>query len=196
MAAFLRALEKRNKGKEWRVPRIIVTADMRRFLDPGQQDGLVCNLSGWVPLCLGKTMGQDLDQATRKVSNKMNALKKDCLGMGVLPVAGLVSGVLPLPLSRSVFKAVSFVLCSRRLMAPSLTNMGRINEKALDFGHAACEDAFLLAPVVYAPVMGVGISGFRGTLTLSMGYTSPGFDPGQVKAFLKSVVEELEGGVS
>ncbi len=68
--------------------------------------------------------------------------------------------------------------------------MGRINHQSLVFEGSPVEEAYLLAPVVYAPILGVGISRFLDTITLSCGFNVPGFATDDVAALLDGIVAE------
>jgi NRPS condensation-like uncharacterized protein len=52
---------------------------------------------------------------------------------------------------------------------PTLTNMGRIRHESLGFQPAEVTNAFLLVPPTTPPVLGMGLSGCRGALSLSSG---------------------------
>jgi NRPS condensation-like uncharacterized protein len=69
--------------------------------------------------------------------------------------------------------------------------MGRIDPQSLMFDGQPVEHAYLLAPIVFAPILGVGISAFEDTMTISAGFNVPGFDPADITALLDGMVTEI-----
>ena len=191
MAAFLRALMPLAPPGRRPAWRLVVTADLRRHLPPHQQSGQVRNLSGWVFTSLGRDPGRDLEDTCRHVSARMNRLKDGYLGLGMIPLCWLAVRGLPQAVTRAGMEILFPVMLRRVAVAPSFTNMGRIDHRALVFDDQPVDNAFLLAPIVYAPILGVGISAFEDTMTLSAGFNVPGFAPTDIIALLDGIISEI-----
>ena len=191
MAAFLRALMPLTPSGRRPAWRLVVTADLRRHLPPHQRSGQVRNLSGWVFTSLGRDPGRNLEDTCRRVAARMNRLKDGYLGLGMIPLCWLAVRGLPPAVTRAGMKTLSPVMLRRVAVAPSFTNMGRIDHRALVFDDQPVDNAFLLAPIVYAPILGVGISAFEDTMTLSAGFNVPGFAPTDIIALLDGIISEI-----
>ena len=101
MAAFLRALAYVAPHGRNRDLRLVVTADLRRYLAEEQRTGSVANLSGWVLTRFGPSLGPDLGHTCRMVSRQMSARKRDYLGLGLVTAAAGFSA-LPPAMARSL----------------------------------------------------------------------------------------------
>lgn len=191
MAAFVRALMPLAAPGIKPAWRLVVTADLRRHLPPEKRSGQVCNLSGWVFTGFGRDPGNSLAETCGLVSAQMNRLKDDYLGLGMIPLTWLTARGLPLAVGKTAMEKLAPMVLQRVPVAPSFTNMGRIDPQALAFDDRSAQHAFLLAPIVFAPILGVGISAFDDTMTISAGFNVPGFDPADITALLKGIVTEI-----
>ena len=74
----------------------------------------------------------------------------------------------------------------RGKVPPAFTNMGSIDD--LDFDGSP-QSAHLLVPPVYPPSVGVGLSGFGGTLSLTtVAYPQ---SRSEIEAFMEAIIDEL-----
>jgi NRPS condensation-like uncharacterized protein len=80
------------------------------------------------------------------------------------------------------------------IMPPTLTNMGRIDHESLGFRPAEVVDAFLLAPPTTPPVLGMGLSGCRGSLTLSSGIFESAVQRDRMEDLFERFDRELPAG--
>jgi NRPS condensation-like uncharacterized protein len=192
MAAFIRSLMRFVPPEKRPAWRLVVTADLRRHLPAGQQAGQVRNLSGWVLTSIGRDPGRCLEETCRRVSAQMVRLKNRNLGLGMFPLVWLAVRGLPLAVARAGIEILAPPVLKRITVAPSFTNMGRIDDRALVFDGRSVEDAFLLPPVVHAPILGVGISQYRDTMTLSSGFNVPGFAVRDVSGLLDGIMAEIQ----
>lgn len=196
MAAFFRAFhhvseatgEKRFQN---RAHRLIVTADLRRYLPPDQAVNRICSLSGWVPVRLDQHPARTIDDSSLAVSRMMTKKKQGYLGLGVLSAGAVGMKLSPLCVSTTTGKVLAALAAAAGTVAPSFTNMGRVDPALLDFAGIGLEEAFLVPPVVYPPVFGCGVSGFKDTLTLSAGICEPGFQRQTVVDLFEAVDREL-----
>ena len=148
--------------------RMVGTVDMRRYLSPGRGE-VVGNLSGWYFLNLRKNLGQDLGETLTEVKRQSEFIKKDYIGLGFNLFGYMILRPIPYRI-RTWYMNQNIKLFNRiGNMPPTLTNMGRISHKSLDFRPAEVIDAFLFVPPTTPPVLGMGLSGCRGSLTLSSG---------------------------
>ena len=190
MAASLRVLHRMNLDHAGNAHRLVVTADLRRYLPPGALP-VIANLSGWVLATLGNKLGVTFQDTCSLVHKCMNVRKADCLGLGMIPPLALMDLILPLSWMVKGFKALASIESKRRSVAPSFTNMGIIDTYRLDFGTVNVVDAYLVPPIVYPPIFGFGVSGFADSLTFSCGYCSPGFTTETIETFFQNLESEL-----
>ena len=190
MAALLRALHHFNKSSDDRALGLVVTADLRRYLPDDRQSPL-CNLSGWDFPNIGKNPGKDIRESCRHVTKVMNRLKADYIGLGSFPMLAVGNKGLPLSWAKKIFERVMTPAFQKAQIAPSLTNMGLIDDKRLDFGNVQVKEAFLLPPIVKPPYWAAGLSGFKNSLTLSSGFCASSIETDLVERFFDLVFKEM-----
>ena len=167
-AAMFRALASFVKWNGRRTLRLVGTVDLRRYLPAGHGQS-VSNLSGWYFLNLGTDLGKDIVETIVKVKEQTAFLKNDYMGLGFNLFGYMILRPLPYAI-RTWYMNMNIRMFNRiGNMPPTLTNMGRIDHKSLCFRPAEVTDAFLLVPPTTPPVLGMGLSGCRGALTLSSG---------------------------
>ena len=191
IALLLRGLYQLNGEEDSSNLRLIVTADLRRYLPQGWKNAL-CNLSGWVFPNVVPKPGNNVQDTCRSVRNIMNQQKSDYLGLGSFPFLTLINRIIPLNWMKRIFEKVSKKALERDVIAPSFTNMGLIEDEKLDFGQIVIKDAFLLPPIVKPPYWACGLSGFRNSLTFSSGFCESGTDPILVHRLFDYIFEELQ----
>jgi NRPS condensation-like uncharacterized protein len=190
MAALFRALYNTHNSKNDSALGLVVTADLRRYLPDNWQSAL-CNLSGWVFPNIGKNPGKSMQDTCRLVTKTMNKLKADYIGLGSFPMLALGNKSLPLSWAKKIFERVMTPAFSQGKIAPSLTNMGLINDKKLDFGNIQVKEAFLLPPIVMPAYWAAGLSGFKNSLTLSSGFCASSIETDHVERFFDLVFKEM-----
>ncbi len=97
---------------------------------------------------------------------------------------------MPLAAEYRLFSRVLASLGSRNIFAPSLTNVGPIDPERLDFG-APVRRAHLVTPLIFPPIFGAGVSGFRDTLTLTAGFCASGVDGGMMNELFDRWLREM-----
>ncbi len=148
--------------------RLVGTVDMRRYLPAGHGES-VSNLSGWYFLNLGIDQGKDIGETLVKVKGQTELLKNDYIGLGFNLFGYMILRPIPYKI-RTWYMNMNIRLLNRiGNTPPTLTNMGRIDHESLGLHPAEVADAFLLVPPTTPPVLGMGLSGCRGALTLSSG---------------------------
>jgi NRPS condensation-like uncharacterized protein len=167
-AAMFRALVSAVDWNGRSTLRLVGTVDMRRYLPPGCGE-VVGNLSGWYFLNLRKNLGRDLRETLSEVKRQSEFIKKDFIGLGFNLFGYIILRPIPYRI-RTWYMNQNIKLFNRvGNMPPTLTNMGRIGHESLCFSPAKVVDAFMLVPPTTPPVLGIGLSGCRGCLTLSSG---------------------------
>jgi len=183
VAALYRALLRHIRPAPGEALRMICTADFRRYLPAGRA-GALCNLSGFVHMNPGRTLGESLEETTVRVRDLMNRKKRAAaIGMGDYPLAALVFKGLPFAWARGLLHRFADRWMEPGTPFPGVTNLGVIRSGELGFGEAGVADAFLTAPIAFPPVVVFALSGFRDSLTFSLGLCETGMDRAGAEAF-------------
>ncbi|MEI6127831.1 MAG: hypothetical protein WCQ99_14895 [Pseudomonadota bacterium] len=187
IAAFYRALLKKEDWNGLSALRIQITVDLRRqYLPSGRAEG-ICNLSTYEHINLGREPGSDFAATLDRVSAINRRSKSGWIGLSELcmvPLAGLAP-------YRLLVKACSRLLHERlssRNYPSGLTNLGRIPPAGVFFDGQPAR-GWVLPPVVYPPVLYIGFSGYANTLTLSAGV--PLAARACIEDFFSQLLEEL-----
>jgi len=188
VAGLLRALTSLAADDAERVLRIIGTVDLRRYL-PDKRI-VIGNLSGWVYANFGTKRGDNLEETAALVGREMRRLKTGTLGLSQMPSLWLLNRCLPLSWEGGFYRAVMKIFTKNNSFAPSLTNMGPIDAARLAF-EPPLRRAYLIVPLIFPPVFGAGISGFRDTLTLTGGFCASGTDPALIEELFDAWMGEL-----
>lgn len=187
LAAFARALESLPGGPTGEI-NIVVTSDLRQLLDQPEQ---VENLSALHSLRLGRRPLPDPAELVTRVRAITRRWKRTGLGLPFAIVSVLLAAALP---SRWLSGMVAKLVISgppAQVSKIVMTNMGRLDESRLDFGHGPCTAAYILPPLGYAPALIAGATGCRGAVDLSVAYQEPALGRDIVGGLLASVDREL-----
>ncbi len=191
LAGVARALARQAGPEGWDTLRIWGTVDLRRYLPDRQADGL-CNLSGFMYVNIGRVIGDTYSDTVARVKATVDRIKGLWPGLGYPIGSWLGMGPVPLGLIDAMAGTVGALFLPH--MPPVLTNMGAIDEAALDFGEPAVRHARLVVPTSFAPGLIMGVSGFRGGVDFSMGHFCSALPPDQAAALLDAIDAELPGG--
>jgi NRPS condensation-like uncharacterized protein len=187
VAAFYRALATETPWDGRSGLRVQTTIDFRRWYMPDERAAEYCNLSSFEYPYLVRRLGADLP-ATLALVNVLTRRGK-LIGPGLTPFFFVpVTRLLPHALSRRFQTWLLRFLLRLGAFPPIFTNMGPIEQASANFGRPA-EAAWLLVPAIYPPVLGVGLSGYAGGLTISAGAV-PSTAP-VVESFYDRIVAEL-----
>ncbi len=190
VAAMFRALVSAVDWNAHSTLRMVGTVDMRRYLPPGGGE-VVGNLSSWYFLNLRKNLGQNLEETLTKVKKQSGFIKKNYIGLGFNLFGYMILRPIPYRI-RTWYMNQNIKLFNRiGNMPPTLTNMGRIDHESLDFHPAEVVDAFLLVPPTTPPVLAMGLSGCRGSLTLSSGIFESAVPKGCIEDLFERFDHEL-----
>ncbi len=172
--------------------RLITTADLRRYLPSGKAEA-VCNLSGVFHLTIKQKPEAAFKDTLLEIHEQMRFIKNDFIGLGNHPIFVLPSLVFPASLNLRIGKWMAEkVSDTRNHTPPGFTNMGAINAKQLVFGDAEVTDAFLTAPVMFSPLLLIGLSGFGESLTMSVGFSNAAVNKSLVERILNRIENELQ----
>ena len=188
MAAYFRAL-RRLGAAEARL-RATTTADLRLHHLPEGRAPAVCNLSGFNYLDIGRELGASFEETVAKVSAETRRKKAGSIGLGDPAAIAVWAKTFPFAIAGWLAHQLCKTL-PRTTPHPPLTNMGPIDASRLDFGELEFDWAYTAVPILFPPLVGFGLSGFKETLTLTAGFCASGIEEAQVREFLESMVAEL-----
>ncbi len=191
-AALLRALAGASGWRGQGTIRYVGTVDLRRYLPRREADAL-CNLSSFMFPRLGPRLGGRFDDTVTRLKAVTDAIKADHFGLGFNLGSAAVAWALPAGVIERVLFAILDRDRRRGTMPPVFTNMGPIDPLRLDFGAPAVDHAHLVVPAAYPDLFAIGLSGFRGRLSLTAGHFEPALPAEQLARLLRAVDEELPG---
>ncbi len=187
VAAWYRALAKIGGWNGGSALRLQMTVDMRRWYLPARRGGSICNLSAYEYPYLGHELVETLEDTLVRVASLTRVRKNRGIGLLLyLPI--LTTAWMPYPWGRRWFRSSLGGKLFLRNYPPVLTNMGPITAEDVTFDTPA-QSAYLLTPPIHRPLLGAGLSGYAGCLTLSGGTTPTGAP--HLATLLDAVLEEL-----
>ena len=190
LAAFLRANVRVGRWNGTDQLRYVSTVDLRNwYLSSGKAEG-VCNLSCMEFLNLGTYMDNTIEETLSRVVARTRPRKSKGIGLSGFLLAIPFFGVLPFSWLHSFFQWGARWGVSKGNMANTFTNMGPIREDQVFFDRPA-EKAWLITPAGYPPLFVFGLTGYKGTLTLSARTFSPGSQRQVLGDYLNAALEEL-----
>ena len=169
--------------------RLWTTIDNRRYLQDRKTDG-ICNLSAVEIITIGNRIGSTFFDTLSMVAALSARRKKSWLGLntyiGLFPLMRLMS-----PDSiRNLMTYMTDYFTRAGIVQAALTNMGEISPERVKFDSLPVE-AHMLVPPVFPPLLGYGLSGYKGTLTLSAGVYHSSTQPETVSILADRVISEL-----
>lgn len=167
LAAFFRALMQTNWDKTTTL-RSAITVDLRRWYLPEGRAEAICNLSGLEIIGLGKHPGANFNDTLDKIVSFTHARKKSWFGLhsylGIIVFLSWWSYKKVAQFSQAIVKQ----MIVNKTLFPIFTNLGPIEESRLVFDKQPTS-VIVLVPTGFPPFFGLGMSGYKGTLTLSAG---------------------------
>ena len=158
------------------------TVDLRRYL-PGRRTEALCQVSGIYFVKIDKSLGKNFSESLAIVKKDLEYNKSNYFGLGIILVSGLIWLPFPYIMTRNLNRIIWMRSYRKGTVGPGFTNLGPIDNQVHDFGDAELVSACMTTPGSCPPFFFLGMSGYRGTLTLSSGiYES---------AISKNAVEEL-----
>jgi len=170
--------------------RLTNTVDLRRYLPSGKTEAL-CNLSSFSYPNIGSELGSTFEDTLMKVRDNMNARKDDFFGLGDMPLGIAIFKCLPFKWACALFQRAWGQMITTGILPPDFTNMGAIDPEQLDFGAPKVTATYLTAGRTFPPFFGMGLSGFRESLTLSVGFCQTAVQKPLVERFFDQIIREL-----
>jgi NRPS condensation-like uncharacterized protein len=187
LAAFHRALAGCGNWDRRSMLRLMHTLDLRRWYLPSGKTGGVCNFSMFEYTNLGTEPGRDFPETLRRVRSTTRRRKASLPGLTEI-LHGPPMAVMPYRRLVKVFKDVIGVGVRSGNIPNALTNLGNIEPQSVSFDHPP-ETAHVVCPPIFPPLFGAGLSGYRGTLTLSAGTVESA--KGKVEELFDGILEEI-----
>jgi NRPS condensation-like uncharacterized protein len=185
LAACYRCLFRRlglSEGDDLALP---VMVDMRRYLAPEAAIDTLTNLSSTVMTALSCRLDESLEATLSRVKQMMDTIKRGDMGLNAFAKLDALFRLLPPATARRVLRG------SVRAPLLSMTNLGVLDAERLMFGGVAPTAASATASAKYKPHFQVGVSSYRGRMTLSAGLYGGIEDRAIVEGFLAEMAEEL-----
>ena len=164
-----------------------MTADLRRYV-PGRRGKGICNLSASEYLCLGTRLGDNFDSTLARIIAITQRRKANWIGLNSYVSLGPLVNPVPHGLSMRFYRKMVQMGVEKQYAPNNLTNMGPISPESVTF-EALPVNACLLPPPLYPPLLLTGISGYKGTLTISAGVYPSQKDV--TERFFDAVLSEL-----
>jgi NRPS condensation-like uncharacterized protein len=189
MTAVIRAHARVGNWQGKKPLRFWTTIDNRRYL-PGQHAGGICNLSAVEILNFGNSHHHNFVESLKFITALSHRRKASWLGLntyiGIFPIMKILS-------YRNLLKfmdnAIGFYQ-RNNLVQAALTNLGPIEPEKVSFD-APPVKACLIVPPVFPPLLGLGLSGYNGSLTLSAG-VYPSSDQKEImNQLIENIINEL-----
>lgn len=190
VAALLRACVRQTEWRGEGALRMAGTVDLRRYL-PDRRAKALCNLSSFYFLNLGYNLGAQFDDTVSNVKTCIEALKSDSFGLSFAFGNYVFTLPYPFALKRVLLSKVFPKLVRTGNIPPSMTNMGAIDDKALDFGFPRVSKAEVIVPPCCPPFLLAGLSGYKDTLTLSVGFFESAIPRKKLEELFALVDQEL-----
>lgn len=189
LAAYYRALFEVLDWQPGKPAAIHLPIDLRRYL-PQERAEAVCNCSGQLYPLLERVKGESFEGTLRRVRDLVGSFKERTPGIGGARYIELAAraGMSP---SRVMWKMMVRDMEKTGRAHTYLSNMGVLDEEALDPGDAAVTDAFMVSPVMFPPGMLLGASSWGGRLTLTLGYSAAEANAAAVEGFMDALMGEL-----
>jgi NRPS condensation-like uncharacterized protein len=190
MASFFRAAADLGDWDHKSRLQALMTADLRlHYLPSGRGEG-ICNLSALEFAFPGSDLGHSFSDSVKRISHLIGLRKKNWLGLsdyiGVMPTISLM----PAKLAKNIFGGLLLFSMKRIGLVNALTNMGPIKAEDVTYDQPAAR-AWVTVPPMNPPLFGMGMTGYAGSLTLSIGTYQPVYTAGIVNQFYDRMLEQL-----
>lgn len=187
VAAIFRALIIDEEWDQQSHLRLITSVDLRRWYLSEEEGEAIANLSGMEVISLKNYIGNNFPATLERVVAFMEKRKSSYIGLSDL-IGGLPILILPDKLGHKLYKKMVQRAIDRGNIAPGLTNMGEIAIDAVTFDRPP-DSAWLIAPPYHSPYFLIGLSGYKGTLSLSSVVCPAHKD--RVSRFFENVISQL-----
>jgi NRPS condensation-like uncharacterized protein len=164
--------------------------DLRRYLPPTKPAGL-CNLSSLAWIDLAWKPGAPIEEMLAEVHRGLTAVMGDTPGVGLAMVMEIASVL--------GYGAFHFFNGIRAKMArsqgrefPSLSNVGMMDPRALDFGDARLRQARFYSPVIFPPTFFLVSGSFEDTMYFTASYPRSVVPGELIEKLLDRIVTDID----
>ncbi|NYT11834.1 MAG: hypothetical protein GKC03_04690 [Methanomassiliicoccales archaeon] len=166
--------------------RVEAPTNLRRYLPEGREK-IISDISAVYFLTIDRRDDESFEETLQRVHQDMDKKKRDRVELAemLLLELALLPGTFFL---RKLKEYTNF-----KIAHPALSNLGMIDPEAVDFGHVPVKDLQMLGPTLYPPNIGMGVSTFRQTMTLSLSYCDSAIEANIMDRFLNLFLDELPG---
>jgi len=188
LTAFYRSLfEVLNTPQEKPLP-VTMTIDLRRYIPSGRAE-TICNLTGVFFPTLVRTPGDTFEDTLVRVHGLTQTAKRHhpWLGGTLCLELAFLSGY-------AVLNHLMRLAEKHHLIADNLhpfTNIGVVHPERMNFGETEVTDFYSFGPVSHPPLIVLGMTTFRKTLTVTLSYCNTATDEKIIHQFLDQFVGEL-----
>jgi NRPS condensation-like uncharacterized protein len=190
MAGFVRAVFETTATPAGVPLPFTVAMDLRRYL-PAPEAAALCNLSSLAWIELVKRPGASIDETLADVHRTLAAAMSDKPGIGLAMVMELAA-----VLGHAAFVAgnrIRIRLARRQGREfPSLSNVGVMDPRGVDFGDARVTMTRFYGSVIYPPTFYIVSGSFQNVLYLTVSYPRSVVPGDLVERVLDRVVREVE----
>lgn len=190
LAAFLRAQVSLVPWDGRSAFRLITTMDHRLHTLPTRRGEALANLSTFEFYNLGRKLGKDITETTRRVSLRTRRRKNSWFGMNPFVLEYPIYRRLSDPRIMDLGQKIVDLGVKAQNVANGLTNMGPIEPQQVCFDQPAVK-AFLIAPPARRLMFLGGVTGYQGGLTLSGGAPDELIQGTGCGAFFDQLLAEL-----
>jgi NRPS condensation-like uncharacterized protein len=167
-----------------------LAVDLRRYLPASEEAGLV-NLSSLTWIELARKPGAKLEETLADVHLALEAAMGDLPGVGLAMVMEVTS-ILGFRLFR-FFNGIRIRMAQRQKREfPSLTNIGVMDPKAMDFGDVGVSRARFYSPVFFPPTFCIVSGSHKDRLYFTAAYPRGAVPGDLVERFLDRMVSEID----
>jgi NRPS condensation-like uncharacterized protein len=159
-----------------------VAFDLRQY-SPGE-GAEVANLISAIFFDLARRDGEDLETMLPQVKAMMERAKSEHRAALSIPIINLRYGLWGYRMAKRSFEEEYDMMVKRRFVRPSFANLGILEPERLRFDGQVPIEAYITSPITYPPLLIIGLSGYRDTLTLTLGFSEYGVDIGLMERML------------
>jgi NRPS condensation-like uncharacterized protein len=167
---------------------LVATADLRQYHPPLRD---VCNYSALRPLVFGRLPLPAPEDNLARVVATTGPWKRGRTGVLLGIPAMAVLSILPHAIIRAFLHRFLGRLITPEGACTGLTNIGPIDDAALDFGDGPCTAAMVISPLAPTPTMIAAVTGCAGALDFTVAFRDPQLDPARAQQLIEAVDREL-----
>lgn len=187
IAAIFHALITHEKWNQQSHLQLMTTVDWRRWYVGREKGEVIANLSGLEVISLKDNISYNFLATLGRVTDFFEKRKSCYIGLNVL-IPGLILGQLPDKSTRKIYNIMTQSLINHNNLPVGFTNMAEIEADFVTFDYPP-DSAWLIPPPYYPPNFLFGLSGYKGTLSLTS-HVRPSHKE-SVTQFFENIVSQL-----